>query len=189
MEGRREFASQGGSRVTYYAIRTSPQREFALAGSFNSDGEWIDGILERKGFEVFCPTEGHHRRTKRGKGPRRVYMRPMFPRYIFAKAANPHLLRIADRHIAGVVSYADGTPAPIPDHEIVKLKAMSGRIVPDASIKRRPRPGEMAKITAGPFQGQLVKVEGLHGRRARIFMNLFGARKEVQISAEQLEVA
>jgi len=175
--------------VTWFAVRTSPQREFALAGSFNSDGEWINGILEKKGFEVFCPTEGHHRRTKRGKGPRRLVMRPMFPRYIFARTPNPHLLRIADRHITGVVSYADGTPAPIAEHEIAKLRAMSGRVVPDASIKRKVRPGDMATIKSGPFIGQLVKVEGLHGRKARIFMNLFGTRKEVQISAEQLEVA
>jgi hypothetical protein len=46
----------------------------------------------------------------------------------------------------------------------------------------------MAEIAVGPFAGQIVKVEGLHGRKARIFLNLFGGRK-VEIDIADLEAA
>lgn len=55
--------------MTWYAIRTNPQREFLLAGRYDENGEWRPGVLEKKGYDqVFCPTETKFRKTiKKGR--------------------------------------------------------------------------------------------------------------------------
>lgn len=165
--------------MTWFAIRSAPQRELA-----------VESALRVKGYTVCLPLEGIQRRSKRGHGPRVVVWRPMFSRYLFVRGPVPWLELMAERHVTGVVGF-NGAPAPIAHSEIERLIAMSGHMRPDVAVNksRKARTGDMAKITAGPLQGHLVKVTGLHGKRARIFLNMFGSRREAEVEIEQLEVA
>lgn len=168
----------------WFAIRTAPQREFALAGEH--------GILRKKGYEVFLPTETKKRKSIK-KGRRFVYevSYPMFTRYIFVREGFSWLELMAERHVSGVVGF-EGQPAPIPDAEITRLKAMSGALIPhrrSVNPHKAVRKGEMAEITYGPYAGQVVKIEGLHGQKARVFLTLFGGAREVEIKLAQLEAA
>lgn len=175
----------------WYAIRTAPQREFALVGRTDDKGEWVPGILERKGYTVFLPTETKVRRQSATSRKRVAVQYPMFVRYIFVQGPVPWLHLMMERHITGVVGF-DGRPAPIPDSAIQRLRAMSGSAIPHRSSPnphRSFRAGELAEISCGPFSGQVVKIEGLHGRKAKIFVNLFGTRKLVEIDVAKLEAA
>ena len=181
----------------WYALRTHPQREFALAGRYDQDGDWVKGVLERQGYQVFCPTETKFRKTiKKGRRVSIPKTYPMFTGYIFIGGSFSWLHLLAEPHVLGVVGFADAygerRPAPISEAEMAKLRSMSGSLVPhqrSVNTHRALRVGELAEISVGPFQGQIVKVEGIHGRKAKVFMNLFNVRKEVEIDLANLDAA
>ncbi len=164
----------------WFAIRTAPQREFT-----------VEAMLRVQGYDVFLPVEVKRRKTGRGSKRKTMDVRyPMFIRYIFVREPVPWLHLLAVNHVTGVVGI-DGSPSPISDREIAKIKAMSASVPHRASVNphRALRTGELAEITAGPFTGQVVKISGLHGNKARIFVNLFGSVKEADILLKNLEAA
>jgi len=163
--------------MTWFAIRCAPQREIA-----------VEAMLRRKGYDVFLPIE-----VKSKKVGKRKYMPvryPMFGRYIFVGGSFSWLHLMAERHVTGVVG-CDSVPSPIKDEAIEKLRNMSSAVPHIHSVNphRALRLGELAEIQVGPFAGQIVKIEGLHGRKASIFINLFGTQKEATINLEDLEAA
>jgi len=166
--------------LTWYAIYTAPQRELTLAA-----------MLRRQGYAVCLPVETKMRRPKPQARKRVIVTYPMFGRYLFVKAPIPWLHLMAQRHVSGVVGI-DGVPSPIANAEIEKLRQMDGSAIPhrtSVNPHRALRTGDLAEIQTGPFSGQVVKVAGLYGAKARIFVNLFGTVKEAEISVEDLEAA
>jgi len=177
--------------VTYYAIRTSPQREFALSGRYDDKGQWVPGILERKGLSVFCPTETKQIRKNRYAKKKTAVTYPMFTGYVFIRAGFSWMHLLAERHVIGVVGF-DGTPAQISDAEIKRLMAMSGASVPHrraVNTRKSFMVGDLVEIQDGPFSGQIVKVEGLSEKKAKILINMFGTNKLVEIATASLEAA
>ncbi len=184
--------------MTWYAIRTNPQREFLLAGRYDEHGEWRPGVLEKKGYDqIFCPTETKFRKTlKKGRRVSIPVLYPMFTGYIFVGGKFSWLHLMAENYITGVVGFAgeDGVrrPAPISESEMAKLREMSGGLIPhrrSVNPHRALRVGEMAEISVGPFAGQLVKIEGLHGRKAKVFVKLFGPATMADVDIGDLEAA
>lgn len=165
--------------MTWYAIRTAPQRELA-----------VEAMLRRKGYTVHLPTETKTRRAGGFKGKRKVVTYPKFTRYIFIKAPFSFLHLMAENHVSSVVGF-DGSPAPITDEKFEAVLSMPSNVPHKHSVNphRALRTGEMAEITSGPFQGQVVKVQGIYGAKARIFLSLFGNGKEVEILLDKLEAA
>lgn len=165
--------------MNWFAIRCAPQRELA-----------VEAMLRRKGYDVFLPTETKYRLVSRHAKRRVAVVYPLFSRYIFVGGKFSWLHLMAERHITGCVGF-NGTPAPISEAEIQKLRNMSGDVPHRHSVNphRALRVGELAEIQAGPFQGQVVQVEGLAGSKARIFLNLFGVRKLAEIELSKLEAA
>lgn len=163
--------------MTYFAIRTAPQRETA-----------VEAALRVKGYDVVLPLEGIRRRAKRGSGPRTILWKPMFTRYCFIRGPVPWLHLMAERHVTGVVGF-NGAPSPIADCEIDRLRAMSGFMRPDVSVnkQRAVKTGDMAKISSGPFTGHVVKVTGLSAKKARVFQRLFGSERSVELPVDMLE--
>ena len=138
--------------MIWYALRTAPQKEFALVE-----------ILSRYAIQTFCPTETKWKRVgpKKKRTPCKY---AMLPRYIFATGANPWDIVRDHRHrgIQGVVSF-DGRPAAISEAAIERLARMSGAAMPtrSASVHRSFTPGDKVEIVAGPFQGWLVPIESI----------------------------
>ena len=165
--------------MTWFAIRCAPQREIA-----------VEAMLRRKGYDVFLPIEVKSKKI--GKSPKKykAVVYPMFTRYLFVAAPVPWLHLMAERHVTGVMG-CDCVPSPIKDEAIEKLRNMSSAVPHIHSVNphRALRLGELAEIQVGPFAGQIVKIEGLHGRKASIFINLFGTQKEATINLEDLEAA
>lgn len=183
---------------SWYALRVDAQREFTLGGRHDANGEWFPGVLERKGYSrVYVPTETKFRKTLR-KG-RRVsipVIYPLFTSYIFVGGAFSWQHLLAENHIQGVVGFPDETgerrPAPISDAEMAKLREMSGGLIPhrrSVNTHRAFRVGESAAIAVGPFAHQIVQISGLHGTKARVFLNLFNVTREVEVDLDMLDVA
>ena len=183
---------------SWYALRVEPQKEFTLGGRHDANGEWLPGVLERKGYlRVYVPTETKFRKTLR-KG-RRVsipVIYPLFTSYIFVGGAFSWQHLLAENHIQGVVGFPDETgerrPAPISESEMAKLREMSGGLIPhrrSVNPHRALRVGELAEISIGPFAGQIVEIKGSHGRKAKIFVSLFGHATLTEIPIGDLEAA
>lgn len=196
---RRERAAwRTSDGCSWYALRVDPQKEFMLGGRYDINGEWFDGVLQRKGYnQVFVPTETKFRKTLR-KG-RRVsipVVYPLFTSYIFIGGAFSWQHLLAENHIQGVVGFpgeaGERKPAPISESEMEKLRAMSGGLVPhrrSVNTHRAFRVGESAAIAVGPFAHQIVQIAGLHGTKARVFLNLFNITREVEVDLDMLDVA
>lgn len=164
----------------WFAIRTAPQREAA-----------VEAMLRIKGYTVFLPIEVKYRRAHRSHGKRVAVSYPMFTRYIFVRAPFSWLHLLAERHITGVVGF-DGSPAPIPESEIERVRSMSGAVVPhrhSVNPHRSIRCGEKAVISDGPFAGAVVTISALHGRKAEVFLSLFGGRRVVSVDPDNLRAA
>jgi len=184
--------------LTWYAIRTNPQREFLLAGRYDENGEWRPGVLEKKGYDqVFCPTETKFRKTiKKGRRVSIPVLYPMFCGYIFVGGRFSWLELMAENYITAAVGFPDEfgrrRPAPISDSEMAKLREMSGGLIPhrrSVNPHRALRVGEMAEISIGPFAGQIVEIKGIQGRKAKIFVSLFGHATLTEIPIGDLEAA
>lgn len=183
---------------SWFAIRTAPQREFLLAGRHDGDGSWLPGLLEKKGYsKVFCPTETKYRKTiRKGRRMSIPVLYPMFVGYIFVGGGFSWLNLMAENYVQGVIGFPDEhgnrRPAPISETEMDKLRAMSGGLVPhrrSVNPHRALRVGEKAEIAIGPFAGQVVEIKGIQGRKAKIFVSLFGHATLTEIAVADLEAA
>lgn len=164
----------------WFAIRTAAQRERA-----------VELVLSRKGYAVFLPLEFKTRYRGKSRGARKehqIIALPLFPRYLFVGGEFNWPELMSERHVVGVVGF-NGRPAPIRDEEMNRVREIASSLPTLEPKKRSPRVGDLVKINGGAFAGHVVKIEGLHGRKARIFMNLFGSRKVVEIDAANLEAA
>lgn len=163
--------------MTWYAIRTAPQRELT-----------VHAMLSRKGYAVYLPVETRERR--RAKGGRDEISVPMFSGYLFVRYpfSWPHLR--AERHIIGIVSVTnDGIASPIDDAQIERLmhgaEAAIARV--KASKPRALKTGDLAKVANGPLVGKTVQITNIKGKRARVLLAMFG--REVDVGIEALEAA
>lgn len=164
----------------WYAIRTAPQREFA-----------IEQILRLRGVTAFVPTETKWRRVG-AKKKRTPVQRPMLPRYIMIQYPDPWAIvrAMQGRGVCGVVCFS-GVPARIPDHAVSWLARRSGAAVPTRSVPvhRAFTPGDRVEIVSGPFQGWCVELTEIKGEVGKVLLEMFGTERTVPVRLDQLEAA
>lgn len=179
--------------MTGYAIRTAPQREKALAGCVNAKGDWIKGILQHKGYEVFCPYETKNRRGRGRNGKRFTVTYPMFNGYIFVEGDFSWAQLMEENHVIGFVKmYPSGLAAPISDAEMARLRSLDGAAIPwrkAVNPHKALQAGENAIIKHGQWAGQEIRIEGLNGQTADAMLQLFGGDVRVKIRLDALEAA
>lgn len=166
--------------ISWYCLKTAPQKELALAE-----------ILKEYGIVTFCPTETRWRRI----GPRKKrtpYTFAMLPRYIFAAGDDPWSILRAHRHrgVQGVVGIS-GRPVAIPERAIERLARISGAPIPTRStpIRRSFAVGDKVEIMAGPLAAQIVEVARINGRTAEVIISMLGGDRPAEIPLECLEAA
>lgn len=165
--------------MNWYAIRTQPQREFA-----------VEAILKTKGLKAFCPTEVRYRFVGKKKVPHDY---AMLARYLFASGDG--LLRtvrwLKERGLVNGLVGFDGIPAPIPESAIHRLARMSGSAIPTKSqaVRKSFAPGDRVEIMVGPLQTLVVEVASIKGRAATVIVPMLGSERRVEIPVESLEAA
>lgn len=167
--------------MNWFALRTAPQREFA-----------VEQILKRYELSAFVPVETKWKRVG-AKKRRTPFSYPMLPRYLFVACDCPYediLYRPWCRNVSGVVSF-DGRPAIIRQDAIQRLAKMSGAAIPTSatSVHRSFAPGDRVEIVSGPYQGWLVPIESIRGDAAKVLLNMFGSERPIEIPLESLEAA
>lgn len=132
--------------------------------------------LERQGFECYWPTRSLERR--RG-GTRFFQKEPLFPRYLFI-----HLSSVDDnwypiRSTRGVseIVRCNNKPVPVRDDIVEGIRARLAAADAEPYLK----PGEMVRITEGPFS-QLEAIFVANDGDARVVLLLNILQKEQRVS-------
>jgi transcriptional antiterminator RfaH len=144
----RRAQQKGGSRAMeyddvkrWYVIHTHPRQEARAESNLRA---W--------GVETFKPTLKQRRRQPYTNKPFYV-VKPMFPRYIFARFGAAKILHKVSftRGVHSVVSFGDG-PTTIEDEVIDFIKSQAGQDG-HVTLTDRLSVGDEVTITAGPLKG------------------------------------
>ena len=167
--------------MNWYALRTTPMKEFA-----------VEQILRHRDVTCFVPIETKWRRVG-AKKKRKPIKCPMLPRYVLMLSDDPWAVvrHMQGRGVSGVVCF-NGQPARIPQHSVDWLARSTGTAVPNRSarVHRAFAPGDKVEIVSGPFQGWCVELKEIKGEVGRVMLKLFGNKERpVPIRLDQLEAA
>lgn len=162
--------------ISWYAIRSKPNKEDFLAGQ-----------LEANGVEVFYP-----RLQVKPVNPRARKLRPFFPNYMFVHlnvdVENISVLRWMPG-ASGLVSF-DGVPASVPDFLIAAVKRQVDHL--NASFREMSdnfQPGDSVLIQSGPFAGYEAIFDGqISGHdRVRVLLDFLQKRQiPLEIRKQQI---
>jgi len=159
--------------VSWYAAHTQPGKE-----------RWARSNLWESGFEVYLPQYQRERRHARRTD---LVVRPLFPRYLFVRAAPGQTF--AATHAATAKGVVDlvrmGRSYPtVPDHLIEEIRSREGN---DGYVElgRSPlTPGQSVRIVSGSLRDQLGIFECRDDtQRVIILINLLGRKVRTKVSA------
>ncbi|MCL5776876.1 transcriptional activator RfaH [Limibaculum sp. FT325] len=163
-----------GTDPRWYVVRSKPHKE-SFAGA----------NLENQGFQVFLPkllkTVRHARRTREVRVA-------LFPRYLFVRldlASGPWRAVMGTYGVAQLVT--DGSfPIAAPRGLVEGLIAAADR-AGIVDLTRELRPGQAVELLTGPLAGQVGRLVALDGAgRARVLLELLGARREIAVPSSEL---
>ena len=162
--------------LSWYAIRSKPNKEDFLAGQ-----------LEAYGVEVFYP-----RIFVKTVNPRARKVRAYFPSYLFVHVDLEKINTSTLRWMPGAVSLIsfDGEPASVPELLITAIKRQVEFI--NASQKRfveELKPGDAVLVQDGPFAGYEAIFDGrISGRdRVRVLLN-FLQKRQVPLDLREQQI-
>lgn len=170
--------------VAWYALRVSPQREFA-----------VEKVLKTYSLQGFCPfikkeiwrrVPGTYRK-KKFEGEKIL---AAYPGWIFAACQDPwtDILRNSwARHVTGVASI-EGRPVTIPLAEIMRQPGATVHASAN-QVQRKFQVGDRAEIQYGPFQSWMVEIKDIRGRFAEVMLPMLGEQRPIAIPLEDLEAA
>jgi transcriptional antiterminator RfaH len=162
--------------VSWYAIRSKPNKEDFLAGQ-----------LEAYGVEVFYP-----RIFVKTVNPRARKVRPYFPSYLFVHVDLEKVSTSTLRWMPGAVSLIsfDGEAAPVPDLLIATIQRQIELInVSEKKFVDALKPGDSVLVQDGPFAGYEAIFDGrISGRdRVRVLLNFLQKRQvPIDLSEQQI---
>ncbi|MES2937374.1 MAG: transcription termination/antitermination NusG family protein [Pseudomonadota bacterium] len=145
--------------------------------------------LERQGFEAYLPLFKSCRNTADGL---QAHYEPMFPRYLFMRAAHARqsLASVAStRGAVGLVRFG-GCPAEIDErtvHGIRTLESQRNQASLDALCPIRP--GVRVRMRSGALQGIEGLVVSVARQRVTFLLDMLGRRKEVTVERGELVAA
>jgi transcription antitermination factor NusG len=167
---------------TWFCLTVAPQKERATRDHLN-----------RNGIVAFYPSV---ERVSHQFGKKRTTERPIVGGYVYAMFRQQpqwDVLKRRERLITGVFCI-NGRPVeiarPVIEHlrgltvESERLRMAREEMARQIMEAKRPRAGDKAKITEGPFTGFMVEVESVKGGAAWI-TGLLGGR--IAIELENLE--
>jgi transcription antitermination factor NusG len=157
----------------WYVAHTRPRAEKKLAG-----------FCAEKGFEARLAL---YRSVKRYRGKRLVFLKPLFPGYVFLRlgpAGTPVVRQ--NRHVANLLDVADqaGFEAQLADIFRALETELEVRVAPEI------RPGIRVRIRSGPLRGMDAWVESRHRMsEVQLRLDFIGQAALVKVDADDLEPA
>ncbi|MDB5525532.1 MAG: hypothetical protein JWM58_3295 [Rhizobium sp.] len=169
--------------LTWYALITPPQKEFAA-----------QEILKRRGIATFCPFESVWRRKSRYTTDKHLRHFPVMPRYVFAGfETEPSWYHIFQTPLVAAVVGLNGCPVPIDGMPKLVSMFRNGLRRPDAErhmkTHREYHVGDAAVVVSGPLSDRIVKVEEISNGHAFFRMEMFGSVHRLSMTLDKLEAA
>lgn len=145
--------------------------------------------MEDKFGEILVPTEEV---IEMRAGKKRKSERKIFPGYVLVHMHldddSWHLVREIPR-VIGFIGGTSGKPTPISDSDASSIL----RLVEEGETKPRPKvlfePGEVLRVTDGPFADFSATVEDVNYEksRLRVSVSIFGRSTPVELEFDQVE--
>jgi len=168
----------------WYVIHTYSGYEDAVAKNLKQRIESLG--MEDKIFNVMVPKE---RKIKIKDGKRRTVEEKIYPGYILVEMIvtddSWYVVRNTPR-VTGFIG-AGTTPIPVKLGEIENLKERIG--TKETKYKIEFQPGDLVKVTDGPFKdfdGKVSEVDTERGK-VKVLVNMFGRDTPVELDSLQIK--
>jgi transcription antitermination factor NusG len=158
-------------------------------------------LLKRAGFEVFLPVKKVWRIKNRFTKEKHLIAVPLLADWMFVGlpivsdnfgCGLPGWTKLMELDVVAGVLGTGGRPIQMSDAKVMRLMRQygDGRVHPDVrqriAARRTVGVGDMARIVAGPFEGQVVRVVDVSGETAKAMLGVLGGDIQVEISADLL---
>jgi transcriptional antiterminator RfaH len=166
-------ASAVGDLLSWYVIYTKPRQE-----------ERAESNLRAWCIETYMPVMVERGRHLSNGQPSRI-VKPLFPRYIFARfRANGLMHKVYyTRGVHSLVRFGD-SPTPVADEIIELLRSQTG---PEGFVKigEEVKPGDRVRIVSGPLRNFIGIFEGTVKERERISILLTAVSFQSRVVLER----
>ena len=161
--------------MNWYALYSKSRTEKKLAER-----------LERKGYEVYAPTQVVYRQWSDRK---KKVREPLFKSYVFVRFDLKERLEVLQTPGAVAMVYWLGKPAVIRDEEIQAiqefLEEYSGGDQPVQTVTFQP--GEALRVKSGSFQAQEGTVVRQNRQKVTLQLEQLGMALTVELPKDQVE--
>ena len=168
----------------WYVIHTYSGYEDAVARNLKQRIESLG--MEDKIFQVLVPKE---KKIKIKNGKRKLIEEKIYPGYVLVEMVVTDDSWYVVRNTPNVTGFvgAGTTPIPVSTDEIEYLKKRMGTEAPQYDIQVTP--GDVVKITDGPFKDFEGKVSAIDQERGKIkvLVNMFGRDTPVELDSLQIK--
>jgi len=168
----------------WYVIHTYSGYEDAVAKNLKQRIESLG--MEDKIFNIIVPKE---KKIKIKAGKRKVVEEKIYPGYVLVEMIVTDDSWYVVRNTPNVTGFvgAGTTPVPVSLPEIENLKKRITEEEPQYKIEVRP--GELVKITDGPFkdfEGKVSEIDEERGK-VKVLVNMFGRDTPVELDSLQIK--
>ena len=175
---------QISQQKNWYVIHTYSGYEDAVSKSLKQRIENLD--MGDKIFNALVPKE---KKIKIKDGKRKVVEEKIYPGYVLVEMIVTDDSWYIVRNTPNVTGFvgAGTTPVPVSLKEIENLKKRMG--IGEPQYKIEVNPGELVKITDGPFKdfdGKVSEIDQEKGK-VKVFVNMFGRDTPVELDSLQIK--
>lgn len=168
----------------WYVIHTYSGYEDAVAKNLKQRVSSLG--MEDKIFNVIVPKE---KKIKIKDGKRKVVEEKIYPGYVLVEMIVTDDSWYVVRNTPNVTGFvgAGTTPLPVSSEEIEGLKKRMG--VQEPQYKIEVKPGDLVKITDGPFKdldGKVLDIDQERGK-VKVLVNMFGRDTPVELDSLQIK--
>lgn len=162
---------------------------YAVHTQIHAETKALENLL-RQGYQAYlprCRTWISHARR------RRLALRPLFPRYLFAGVEEPAMRWRPILSTFGVSDLvrAGDRPAPVPGEIVEAIRAREQDGTYDGLDPRgKLQPGDLVRVTAGAFADMAGQLVELHDSdRVIVLLELLGRTVRAQLAGDMIEAA
>lgn len=160
--------------MNWFAVYTKPKWE-----------KKVSELLEKKGFEVYCPLNKVRRQWSDRK---KTVHEPLFHSYVFVRTEPSEFLLLY--RTAGVISlvYWLSKPAIVRDEEIQTIRRFMNDHDHVTLEKATVKVDDMVRISGGAFMDLEGQVVGQHGNKVKVYLPSLGYNLVAQVSLLDVEL-
>ncbi|MCO6437162.1 MAG: transcription termination/antitermination factor NusG [Phycisphaerae bacterium] len=179
--------------MKWYVLRVASNKEESVRQALLRKVK-IEALESHIG-RVLVPTI---KEKKMKAGVLKVVERKLYPGYVFVEMACEEDGSVVEnvwfmiKETSGVGDFigAEGKPTSMPDHEVAQMLAATQKSEEEPTLSGlNIKPGDIVKITDGPFESYEGAVEAVDERRGMVSVSvsIFGRLTPVEVGYWQLE--